>query len=475
MTPSPVQLADAPKRRIGLRKRFLFGLVILGFLYGIAEAGSLAVFWAVEGKCLTPARMRARLQEVALGQASALDAGMSGETPPVIHPYLGYVLDPRYNSDAYLAHHGCPVNDYGFLDSADPIHKRSRDRVVIGITGGSVAYYFSVQGTPGLERELKKSPAFADKEIVWVRMALGGYKQPQQLMALNYLLALGAEFDILINIDGFNEVALSPIEDIALGVNPSFPRLWNQLVVGQQDLEVRRRSGKITCLRETRTQWAEQFCRLPCAYSPSLFLIWKVRDHYLNRALAQETQLLQSHVPETNPYCARGPKTHLAGDEAMYAAIADLWKQSSLQLERTCRANGIRYYHFLQPNQYVAGSKPMGAEERKVAYLEGHLYGKGVVNGYPWLRRKSTELLAEGVRFRDLSMVFATVEEALYVDNACHFNARGNEIMAPAIAEAILRRDGRGFSSNSEQFEELGLRQAGDDGICSRQFIDWDQ
>lgn len=441
MTPFPTRAVEPSRRSIGLGKRLLFGMVLLCFLYGLAEAGSFAVFWVVEGERLSPSRMHTRLQEVALGRATALGAGLSGNALPTIHPYLGYVLDPKYNNDADLAYHGCPVNDYGFLDSADPIHQRARNRVIIGITGASVAYYFSVQGTQTLEQELKKSSAFADKEIVWVRMALGGYKQPQQLMALNYLLAQGAQFDILINLDGFNEVALSPVEDVALGVHPSFPRLWNQLVVGQHDLEVRRRSGKISYLQETRQQWARQFCRLPGAYSASLFLIWKVRDHYLNRSLSQETQLLQSHNPESKPFCARGPMTHFASDEAMYEAIADLWKRSSLQLERLCRANGIRYYHFLQPNQYVAGSKPMGPEERKIAYLEAHLYAKGVVNGYPWLLRKSTELIAEGVRFHDLSMVFATVKEPLYVDNACHFNARGNEIMAPTIAKAILRRD----------------------------------
>jgi hypothetical protein len=44
-----------------------------------------------------------------------------------------------------------------------------------------------------------------------------------------------------------------------------------------------------------------------------------------------------------------------------------------------------------------------------------------------------------GVRFHDLRMVFAEVTEPLYIDNGCHFNKRGNEIMAPKIAAAILQ------------------------------------
>lgn len=51
-----------------------------------------------------------------------------------------------------------------------------------------------------------------------------------------------------------------------------------------------------------------------------------------------------------------------------------------------------------------------------------------------------------GERFADLTMIFAEVEEPLYTDNGCHFNARGNEILAPRTAETIVQditRSGR--------------------------------
>jgi hypothetical protein len=59
-----------------------------------------------------------------------------------------------------------------------------------------------------------------------VKAAIGGYKQPQQLMALNYFTALGGEFDVLVNVDGFNEVALPPLENIPQ-TNPFCPRQWH--------------------------------------------------------------------------------------------------------------------------------------------------------------------------------------------------------------------------------------------------------
>ena len=38
-----------------------------------------------------------------------------------------------------------------------------------------------------------------------------GYKQPQQLLVPTYFLSIGQVFDLVVNIDGFNEVALSSV------------------------------------------------------------------------------------------------------------------------------------------------------------------------------------------------------------------------------------------------------------------------
>jgi hypothetical protein len=38
-----------------------------------------------------------------------------------------------------------------------------------------------------------------------------------------------------------------------------------------------------------------------------------------------------------------------------------------------CRGNGIPFFVFLQPNQYLPGRKPMGREEQAVAILDGKL------------------------------------------------------------------------------------------------------
>src|SRR5690606_34769316 len=108
-----------------------------------------------------------------------------------------------------------------------PIHRRSDEHVIVGIVGGSVALGFSLEGDAALARILTQHPRLTGRRVTFVRLCLGGYKQPQQLLTISYLLSLGAEFDFVVNIDGFNEVVLPAIENVPVGVYPFFPRAWN--------------------------------------------------------------------------------------------------------------------------------------------------------------------------------------------------------------------------------------------------------
>ena len=81
----------------------------------------------------------------------------------------------------------------------------------------------AINATGVLEQELSQLPRFSGKSFRFVRLAIDGNKQPQQLMTLNYLLTLGAEFDIVINLDGVNEASLPGMDNVPYG--PAEPRL----------------------------------------------------------------------------------------------------------------------------------------------------------------------------------------------------------------------------------------------------------
>src|SRR5262249_60367433 len=98
---------------------------------------------------------------------------------------------------------------------------------------------------------------------------------------------------------------------------------------------------------------------------------------------------------------------------------------------------GLRYFHFLQPNQYVPGSKTLGDEERRHAYVRGHPGQKHVEAGYPLLVREGENLAARGVSFTGLTMLFADRAEATYADPCCHLDSRGEELIAERMAKGI--------------------------------------
>ena len=219
------ELQGSLMAKISLRRVMSFYFVLFLVTVLLVEGLSLLAFLLVEKE-----DGEGNLYSERLSRSVEMKSGDSAATAPaleVIHPYLGYVYNPQANNEAlYKAHENLSISEFGFVDEAEPIQAQSNDKVIIGIFGGSVAWWLSVQGIDSLKNEIRRIPGFTDKELVIVRTALGGFKQPQPLMALSYLLILGAHFDLVIEIDGVNEVALPPAENIPKNVFPVFPRNW---------------------------------------------------------------------------------------------------------------------------------------------------------------------------------------------------------------------------------------------------------
>jgi hypothetical protein len=354
-----------------------------------------------------------------------------------VHPYVGYVETPprAIGSDSSGKRRDYPVTPYGYVDRIAPIQTRTPDRLVIGITGGSVAWSFHMFGTARLKAQLQKDPALARKELVFVNLAVSGYKQPQQLMTLNYLLVLGAQFDMIVNIDGFNEVALYEAEDIGQHVFPAFPRNWDTRLELSSP-RVSRYLGRIEAEADHRVGLARGFSRPPWRYSPLANLVWSVADSRAEVAIHALQNGYRAAVPSSAYYTIKGPGWTFASRAELYRHLATLWKNSSLQLGRLCAANRIRYYHFLQPT-LLAGSKPLTAPEAHLATNRDRRYRPGIEQGYPLLIEAGRELQSDGERFTDLTGMFAAERAAVYVD-LCHLNQTGNDLLADRIAAAIL-------------------------------------
>ena len=348
---------------------------------------------------------------------------------------MGYV---ESDAAARRARPGRPPsrNRFGWPGDQDPLHTRSDDTVIVAILGGSVAGGFAGPGVPELERRLQELPRFAGRRFVFVPLALAGYKQPQQLMALSWLLSLGGEFDLVINLDGFNEVALHPVENARTGTFAGFPRQWHyQLAeLPQRPLD------ELAYQRVQRTRLAEQHSLPLMRHSVLGNFVWRLRDSQAAAEVHQAQAALAELGAAQSSFAQTGPQHAYADEAEMMRHLALIWREASLQLHRLSRANGSEYYHFLQPNQYVPGSKPLSPRELRVAFDPEHPYRRGVEAGYPLLVEAGAELAGQGVAFFDLSRLFENVEESVYSDDCCHFKRLGYQLIAEAMAEAISGR-----------------------------------
>ena len=417
-------VTSGPRSQSRMRRLAMWACMIL-IMYAAAE---LLLFTAISikfGRMFTFSGFEAQRREVNAGD----DPFGMGDVPArlrihkeVVHPYMGYVYDPTVEQSS----------PYGISDTP-PVQHRSPDKVIIGIFGGSFADDIAYNMANELSEKLK--PSFPGRDFVVVKATIGGYKQPQQLMALNWFTALGGDFDIVINIDGFNDVALPALENVP-DTNPFFPRQWHLRMRTVPDTEFLATVGKIRFLDSVGAKWQSFFRTGPLRYSVTANTLWRIGDQLLyNAAVNQRAKLPK--MSAANTYAAAGPPAPFANDEEMYSALGHLWEESSFQMNALARAKGIRYFHFLQPNQYIEGSKPMGDEERRVAIRADHPYAKSVRQGYPVLRELGKDLARRGVNFVDLTNIYANTHDPLYRDNCCHVNTAGQRLVIDTVVKTI--------------------------------------
>lgn len=415
-------------------KKTAFWIIYLVIVYLILEGISWTFFNIKEEVSFSFSKMQQFRQAVVrlspeLAPADGRIAVPSFGTE-VIHPYLGFVMNPEEKTG---------YSQYGFR-GAPPVFEPVNGGVfVVGIFGGSFADGTAQYGSDALIEQLRQIPALANHEIIVESIALGGYKQPQQVLALTYFLSIGAHFDLIINLDGFNEVALSQAEDRGR-VFPFYPRAWPVRVGNILDTTTLKLLGEMTHLDEQMIQWAH-FCSWPWfTYNVTANVLWYYRHLNLSNRRMDLSRQQAAHGrdrTENYGYLIKGPSFQYESEAEMYRDLARIWFATSVQMHHLCRANGIDYFHFLQPNQYVPGSKTLTTVEEEEAFYADHPYRQGVLKGYPLLIEAGQTLQRDGINFFDLTPIYKDNPATLYVDTCCHVNSRGYQIVGTAIGREI--------------------------------------
>lgn len=340
-----------------------------------------------------------------------------------IHPYFGFMTPQSY---AWV-----------------PFKKTSKDQFIIGIFGASVAQEFCDYEFQHhvLAKLLQPLPEFQNKEIVILKFANQAHKQPQQLLMINYFLAVGQELDMVINIDGFNEVALSYLNNKA-GTEVSMPNdyIYSPLIaLANRDfsseqlellLEVVQLKDRV---QNTLNRLSE--CRLATCY----MLRWAQVRYLLNQYRGKQQTLSQLKTGE-----GKGSLIYLKrierplDDPEALERIVDLWFNSSLGMSDLLTARRIPYFEFIQPNQYYSTNRQFSEDEKKIAFDENSQYKEGTIKGYPKMLAKVSSLQAAGVKVFNAVNVFDETRDIVYRDNCCHYNDAGNDVLSRYIGQSIV-------------------------------------
>jgi hypothetical protein len=421
--------------------------------FGLALLAVALVALAIEGMAWIAYRIafheRFSYAEVARLRDAAQTGGefqlggrpADSETPYILHPYLGYVYKPGFSQGLTYHRSTKGVNPFGFYDDRPTVLPADPSRVVVAVSGGSVAFFVSSWGAEALRRELARVPAFAGKEIVVLRYALGAYKQPQPLLLLQDVLARGGHIDVLIEIDGVNELVVGDRNLIA-GISPFFPSSWASMAATTTP-KLATLLGRIESRRALRRGMARVFAAPPLRFSVLASFVWRAADRRLGQRLDRLREKATS-LSATETGSLPGPPSDFRDVRALDVAIARHWARTSLLLHDTVVSQGGRYFHFLQPNQWLAASKPIGAEEAKVAFADPTGIYCNLRIGLPYLRAAGEWIAAAGVAFHDLSLAFHEVPEPLYVDSCCHVNERGNDLLGALVGRIVAEEIGRG-------------------------------
>jgi hypothetical protein len=447
VTPSDLRIRTLGSQRP--RRRWLLATLIAGAVTLLAvELLSVLIYPQISHAPYSRSRLQKSLAERA-SAAPQPDAGAaigeSGFIPEhVLHPYAGFSYNPSADPE---------INAFGFYGES-PVVERDPSRVNAVLLGGSVAREFYQLAGERLATLLAEIPRYRGREIHLVCLAVDGFKQPQSLLALTFALYLGAEYDVVVNLDGFNEVVLPITDNLPNRVFPHYPRAWN--LYADKGLSPTRiaLAAELMSIRERQHASSRRFSNPLLRSSNFALIVWENLDRRYELEAQRAYFALLDRARLGNPDTPHGPApdpTQPPRETSRDAA--DRWAQASLQMRDLAEANGARYFHFLQPNQYVAGSKVFTEEEKRFADVDAYRgrhfpYHPSVRNykpaaqmGYPLLIERGAALRQRGVNFVDLTGIFADVRETIYRDACCHYNQTGNEIIAERMAREIARVD----------------------------------
>ena len=361
----------------------------------------------------------------------------------VYHPYFGFIQRPGKRGSHYYNNYGFAFRDEG----VDYPHVGSTNNaLIVGIFGGSVPDQMLQSQRNLIANELKS--VAKGREILLLPFAQGGWEQPQAYLALAYFASIGQRFDIVVNLDGFNEAVGKRLTQSS-GYHPAMPQ-YNII----KDLRLLFQPHKLghhasnymgTLLKSrSRVEWSQSMSKntVLAPFFKPLASYYKNRyDNLIHKApeikMGNKDDIFILHErPSIGKEDLKDPKTK----NRLATEVINLWRQSSLLMSGISEKIGAKYIHALMPSVYFS-NKPISNEEKNSFYRPNSFQSKMVSSIYPKMVDQVSFFNEKKVNFLDLTSVFDKVEETVMADDVCHFNSTGYRYIALKLSHHLVHAE----------------------------------
>jgi len=365
-----------------------------------------------------------------------------------LHPYFGYTGTYSLNGPVY-------TNNLGFGQAQKqtrnvPFKPEPNDFVVV-ILGASVAGNMVVPTNHGLtiDAALKELPLFKDKNVIVYCMSLGPQKQPQQLMELAFLIAIGQHIDLVLDVSGPGEFTLS-LSNYESAINPIFPPAMILGAIGRELAMVDASSSEFyeMAFYLSHDQAAvKRYTKLVTESSSGLeYLKNKFAQAYYARRLVNALADYERAVAQSGDaekikklLSLDMDMEGLANKDQVIDRAFQTWLRCLDLMKLMANANGAAFIEIVHPNLYYSNKKLTESEQAAASILpEGDYLRRGSSDGYRLMERHADMLKSRGiVSGADL---FDNVHETMFTDSTGHFNQLGETLLTRFVASQVAAR-----------------------------------
>ena len=356
-----------------------------------------------------------------------------------ISPYFGF---PEFPVQETHSNYGF-ITMPGFEGKTLPYIPAVREEeYIVGVFGGSIASAFYQSTVSELTKALQAHPDLSGRRVVILNFAMGALKQPQTLFYLAYFVSIGQPLDLVINIDGLNDLAgcagnlnhghhmAMPPADITnvFSALLEVPKL-NESVL-EYFLKIRRYDILIEKMESGVIPFAKAFGFVE-RYKRKRHLLASKKPEVRNR-----DELMWIH--RVNP--VKFTQLNDSDFNLLMAEIAGFWCRSTKMMVSICREMSISYIHCLHPSHFLMEGELSPGDKSLVEGTDVSVYRRLVQIGYPELLARMEDAMGDwqDARYCSLLGVLENISDDFLEDAIAHFKPNALSAMATIISRFVL-------------------------------------